>query len=63
MALAPVEWRLRSVSAVAVPVGNANLSMLINCRFSGIAMKQPSVATHASHPIICQYPIGWPVQR
>ncbi len=63
IALAPVEWRLLRVSAVAMPEGNGSLSMLMSWRFNGTAMQSPSVATDTSQTIICPIPIGFPVQR
>ena len=63
MALAPEPCRPLRVSAVAVPEGNGNWSMLINCRFSGTAMHSPREARQTSQAIICHVPIGRPVQR
>ena len=51
MPLSPTEWSARSVSAAAMPLGKRSCSMLIICRFMGIAMVTPSTArknTHAS---------------
>ena len=41
-----------SVSAVAVPVGNASCSLLISWRLIGIAANTPSAAISANQPII-----------
>ena len=51
MPLSPTEWSARSVSAAAIPLGKRSCSMLIICRFMGIAMVTPSTDrknTHAS---------------
>ena len=45
----PVECRLRSVSAAAIPLGNLSCSTLIICRFIGTAMKTPSTARKNVH--------------
>ena len=42
----------RSVSAVAVPVGNASPSRLMSWRLMGMAAKTPSAAMAANQPII-----------
>jgi hypothetical protein len=47
----PAEWSARSVSAAAMPLGKRSCSMLIICRFMGMAIVTPSTArkkTHAS---------------
>src|SRR5262249_46657943 len=42
----------RNVSAVAIPEGNGNWSILISCRLSGIAMNTPRNDTADSHAMI-----------
>jgi hypothetical protein len=45
----PVEWSAWSVSAAAIPLGKRSCSMLIICRFIGIAMVTPSTASRNTH--------------
>ena len=44
-AAAEPAWRLRSVSAVAIPEGKGSWSMLMSCRLSGMARHTPSSDT------------------
>ncbi len=45
----PVEWSAWSVSAAAMPLGKRSCSMLIICRFIGMAMVTPSTASRKIH--------------
>ena len=44
-ARAPSEYKVRSVTAAAIPVGKRSCSTLTICRFIGIAMVTPSTAS------------------
>ncbi len=59
----PGEWRLRKVSAVAIPVGKGSFSALISWRFKGIAMNTPRNETAASQVIISHQASTRPVAR
>ena len=43
----PAAWRLRSVSAAAMPLGNLSCSRLISWRFIGMAIETPRKARKA----------------
>ena len=59
----PAVCMLRSVSAVAMPVGKGSWSMLMSCRLSGIAMKTPSIDSAPSQSMISHHAMSRPVVR
>ena len=61
MALSPCECSARSVSAAAMPLGKRSCSMLIICRFIGMAIVTPSTARKNTQASISGIGKGWPL--